>query len=265
MYSLLLGAIAGDICGSSYEHTVGRTKNYDSVQLIRTDNDFTDDTVCTIGIAAALIENPCPTAEEFGKSLQKYCKMYPHRGYGGMFKKWIDNPVPYNSYGNGSAMRVSPCGLFARSEEECLRLAKRSAECSHNHPEGIKGAQAIALAVFYADGGLGKNIIREGILNKYYPDYSNKTLDDIRPDYHFDATCQGSVPIALLAFLESKDYEDCLKLAISMGGDSDTIAAMAGGIALPYYGAMIKKLENATYNILPEEILDVIEEFEDYI
>lgn len=264
MYSLLFGAIAGDICGSSYEHTVGRTKNYDSVQLIRTDNDFTDDTVCTIGIAAALIENPCPTVEEFGESLQKYCKMFPNRGYGGMFKKWIDNPVPYYSFGNGSAMRVSPCGLFAKTEEECLRLATRSAVCSHDHPEGIKGARAIALAVFLAKYGYAKNIIKEKTLDNYYPDYSDKTLDDIRPDYHFDSTCQGSVPIALLAFLESEDYEDCLKLAISMGGDSDTLAAMAGSIALPYYGAMLRKLEDVIYSLLPEEITDVIEEFEDH-
>lgn len=221
---VLFGAIAGDVCGSSYEAKFGRTKLYEAVRLVRTGNGFTDDTVCTIGVANAILKYKNPTPEQFGECIQEMCKKHPNRGYGGMFRKWIDNPVPYGSYGNGSAMRVSPVGFYAHNVEECLELAKNSALCSHNDPEGVKGAQAIALAIYVMKQKLRTRSSVRDILNKYYPEYASKTLDEIRPGYHFDSTCQGSVPIALLAFLESENYEDCLKLAISMGGDSDTIA-----------------------------------------
>ena len=174
---VLFGAIAGDICGSSYEAKFGRTKLYEVVRLVRTGNDFTDDTVCTIGVANAILKYKNPTPEQFGECIQEMCKKHPNRGYGGMFRKWIDNPVPYGSYGNGSAMRVSPVGFYAHSVEECLELAKNSALCSHNDPEGVKGAQAIALAIYRAkQDSTTKNSIWH-VLDSYYPEYTEKTLD----------------------------------------------------------------------------------------
>lgn len=260
---VLFGAIAGDVCGSSYEAKFGRTKLYEAVRLVRTGNGFTDDTVCTIGVANAILKYKNPTPEQFGECIQEMCKKHPNRGYGGMFRKWIDNPVPYGSYGNGSAMRVSPVGFYAHNVEECLELAKNSALCSHNDPEGVKGAQAIALAIYRAKhDSITKNQIWY-VLDNYYPEYTEKTLDEIRPGYHFDSTCQGSVPIALLAFLESEDYEDCLKLAISMGGDSDTIAAMAGSIAYAYYERMPQTIFDQVWDVLPEEMIDIVETFDD--
>lgn len=260
---VLFGAIAGDVCGSSYEAKFRRTKLYEAVRLVRTGNDFTDDTVCTIGVANAILKYKNPTPEQFGECIQEMCKKHPNRGYGGMFRKWIDNPVPYGSYGNGSAMRVSPVGFYAHNTKECLELAKNSALCSHNDPEGVKGAQAIALAIYRAKhDSITKNQIWH-VLDNYYPEYTEKTLDEIRPGYHFDSTCQGSVPIALLAFLESEDYEDCLKLAISMGGDSDTIAAMAGSIAYAYYEKMPQTIFDQVWDVLPEEMIDIIETFDD--
>lgn len=260
---VLFGAIAGDVCGSSYEAKFGRTKLYEAVRLVRTGNDFTDDTVCTIGVANAILKYKNPTPEQFGECIQEMCKKHPNRGYGGMFRKWIDNPIPYGSYGNGSAMRVSPVGFYAHSIEECLELTKNSALCSHNDPEGVKGAQAIALAIYRAkQDSTTRNPIWH-VLDNYYPEYTEKTLDEIRPGYHFDSTCQGSVPIALLAFLESEDYEDCLKLAISMGGDSDTIAAMAGSIAYAYYEKMPQTIFDQVWDVLPEEMIDIIETFDD--
>ena len=263
MNYVLFGAIAGDVCGSSYEAKFRRTKLYEAVHLVRTGNDFTDDTVCTIGVANAILKYKNPTPEQFGECIQEMCKKHPNRGYGGMFHKWIDNPVPYGSYGNGSAMRVSPVGFYAHNTKECLELAKNSALCSHNDPEGVKGAQAIALAIYRAKhDSITKNQIWN-VLDNYYPEYTEKTLDEIRPGYHFDSTCQGSVPIALLAFLESEDYEDCLKLAISMGGDSDTIAAMAGSIAYAYYKKMPQTIFDQVWDVLPEEMIDITETFDD--
>lgn len=260
---VLFGAIAGDVCGSSYEAKFRRTKLYEAVRLVRTGNDFTDDTVCTIGVANAILKYKNPTPEQFGECIQEMCKKHPNRGYGGMFRKWIDNPVPYGSYGNGSAMRVSPVGFYAHNAKECLELAKNSALCSHNDPEGVKGAQAIALAIYRAKhDSITKNQIWY-VLDNYYPEYTEKTLDEIRPEYHFDSTCQGSVPIALLAFLESKDYEDCLKLAISMGGDSDTIAAMAGSIAYAYYEKMPQTIFDQVWDVLDNEMIDIVENFDE--
>lgn len=235
MKDCLLGAAGGDICGSFYENKFCRIKTDDlsKITLIKTGDSFTDDTVCTMGVADALVKYDTPTVRQFSECIQKWCQDYPNRGYGGMFKDWILNPEPYGSYGNGSAMRVSPIGFWAKDEDECIELATRSAMCSHNHPEGIKGAVAIALSIFRAKDGNKEGV--NNVLAEYYPSYTGKSLSDIRPEYKFDATCQGSVPIAILAFLEGDSYENCLKLAISMGGDSDTLAAMAGGIAYAYY------------------------------
>lgn len=258
----LFGAIGGDISGVYYEGAHCRTKEYDEVRLIRAESTFSDDTVCTIAIADALLHYENPTPKQFAQYLQKWCKKYPDRGYGKMFREWIKNPVPYGSYGNGSAMRVSPIGLYAHTMEGCLRLAKASAECSHNDFEGVKGAQAIAVAVYCAREQYSKQYIKDTVLI-CYPEYMEKTLDEIRPDYRFDSTCQGSVPIAIMAFLESEDYEDCLKLAISMGGDSDTIAAMAGSIAYPYYKKMSSPMFDKIWDVLPDDMIDVVEAFDD--
>lgn len=265
MKNCLYGAISGDICGSRYEFGKLRTKEYDKVRLINSHNFFTDDTVCTIGVADAILKYGTPTVEQFRDCIQEWCKKYPARGYGGKFRNWIDNPVPYGSWGNGSAMRVSACGLVAKTKEEAVELAKASAMCSHNDPAGILGAEVVALAIFYA-----KNIkdkleaydLIDNLLKIHYPQYYNETLDDIRPDYHFDSSCAGSVPIALLAFLESDTYEDCIKLAISMGGDADTLAAIAGSIAHAYYGDMQKLVSDQTTEILPADMRRVVKDFD---
>lgn len=254
----LYGAIIGDICGSSYEGRTERCKVYDDIRLVRTNNRFTDDTVCTIGVAEAILLYGNPTPEQFGKCIQKWCQLYPRAGYGAMFREWIDDPVPYGSYGNGSAMRVSPVGLIARSETECLEMAKNSALCSHDNPEGIKGAQAIALAIYY------ERTLRDvyDVLERFYPEYADKTLDEIRPTYKFDSTCQGSVPIALLCYIEGQSYEEMIKLAISMGGDSDTIAAMVGGIAMGCNYDIPEVLIDQAEDLLPNNIKTIINQFQ---
>lgn len=264
MKNCLYGAISGDICGSRYEFGKLRTKEYDKVSLVNKYNFFTDDTVCTVGVADAILKYRTPTVEQFRDSIQEWCKKYPDRGYGGKFRNWIDNPVPYGSWGNGSAMRVSACGLIAKTEEEATELARRSAMCSHNDPAGILGAEATALAIYYArnkDKDKAFELI-DNLLEIHYPQYYDCSLDDLRPDYHFDSSCEGSVPIALLAFLESIRYEDCLKLAISMGGDADTLAAIAGSIAYPFYNKMQSIVFDQTSEILPADMMKVVKEFD---
>ncbi len=261
MINYLFGAVAGDVSGSAYESKFTRTKDYSKVRLIKKGDSFTDDAVCTFGVADALLRYTNPTVEQFGNCIQEWCQKYPNRGYGGMFKNWIKNPVPYGSYGNGSAMRVSPIGFFSKTEKECRDLAKASAECSHNHKEGIKGAQAIALSIFYAKDSSTKNFVNK-ILSEFYPEYIGKTLDDIRPSYRFDSTCKGSVSVAILAFLESENYENCIKLAISLGGDSDTLAAMAGGIAYSYYKKMQNLIIDHVVEALPREMLSLSRNFD---
>ena len=180
-----------------------------------------------------------------------------------MFYEWLfysKDKEPYNSFGNGAGMRVSPCGYFARSLNEALELAKQSAEVTHNHPEGIKGAQAIATAIFLARQQKSKDDIREYIERTF--DYNlHRTCDEIRPTYQFDETCQGSCPEAIIAFLDSHDYESAIRLAISLGGDSDTIACMTGGIAAAYYGIPMWLVKYVTAEFLPQNMLDVIERF----
>ena len=245
MNNYLFGAIAGDACGAHYEFGPARTKDYNKVELVKDENRFTDDTVCTIGVAEALIKHKSPTVEQFRDSILKWCKKYPNRGYGGKFRGWIHDPVPYGSWGNGSAMRVSACGLVAKSIGEAAELAETSALCSHNHPAAILGAIVIAKAVFYAKNVQNKDKafgLIDDLLNENYPEYKDMDLKDIRPKYRFDSSCNGSVPVALLCFLESTSYEDCIKRAISMGGDADTLAAIAGSVAYPFYGEMQKSL-----------------------
>ena len=231
----MYGAIIGDMAGSKYEFNNIKTKNF---AFLGRGCEFTDDTVMTVAVARALMHSyneEVPFKPALVKEMQALGRRFPDAGYGGRFFRWLKSPYPkpYGSYGNGSAMRVSPCGLIAVTLEEALALAKASAEVTHNHPEAIKGAQAVAAAIYMAKSWRSKQEIQAYIRENFYP--LDNTLDQIRPGYSFDVSCQGSVPQAIEAFLESESYEDAIRNAISIGGDSDTIAAMAGGIAWSYY------------------------------
>lgn len=264
MKNCLYGAAGGDICGSRYEFGKLRTKEYDKVKLVDRNNFFTDDTVCTMGVADAILKHRNPTVEQFRDSIQEWCQKYPNRGYGGKFRNWIENPVPYGNWGNGSAMRVSACGFVAKTKEKAAELAKASAMCSHNDPAGVLGAVVVAQAIFYAKNKPNEEAYEliDDLLRIHYPQYYDSSLDDIRPEYHFDSSCEGSVPVALLAFLESNSYEECIKLAISMGGDADTLAAIAGSIAYAYYGEMQKLVEDQITEVLPADMQRVVRDFD---
>jgi ADP-ribosylglycohydrolase len=226
----MLGAIAGDIIGSVYEAVPIKTPYF--YPLFDERARFTDDTVLTVAVADAIL-----LGSTYGSKLRAYFRFYPYAGYGGNFTRWAmsGRGSPYNSYGNGSAMRVSPVAYAWDTLEEVLVKAKESAEVTHNHPEGIKGAQATAAAVFLARHKTPKIDIMDYVEKTFGYDLG-RTLDAIRPDYRFDVTCQGTVPEALIAFLESDGYEDAVRKAISLGGDSDTLACITGAIAGAYYG-----------------------------
>ena len=236
----MYGAIIGDIVGSKYEFRPIKTKDF---PFVSRGCGFTDDTVMTIAVARALMKTRkwhlhCdyqPFKETLIAEMQDLGRRYPNAGYGGMFASWLESPdpAPYNSYGNGSAMRVSPCGLYAYGLYEALELAKASAEVTHNHPEGVRGAQAVAACIFLAKAGKTKKEIRGFVEDNFYKPLPS--VDDIRPGYTFDVTCQGSVPEAIACFLESTSYEDAVRNAVSLGGDADTQAAIAGSIAWMYY------------------------------
>ena len=250
----MLGAIAGDIIGSVYEHHRIKTTEF---PLFQPHSRFTDDTVLTIAIASAILERA-----DYAESLQAFGRRYPNAGYGSAFIDWIfqDNPQPYNSWGNGSAMRVCPVGYAFNSVEEVLLEAQRTAEVSHNDPEGIKGAQATALAVFLARKGESKEAIRLEISRRFGYDL-HRTIEAIRPTYRFEVSCQKSVPEAIIAFLDSQDYEDAIRLAISLGGDSDTLACIAGGIAQAFYRTISTDIINQVRERLPEEFIQVLDRF----
>ena len=253
----IIGAIIGDVVGSFYEFY--NCKSTD-IALFTSGTTFTDDTVMTIAVADWLL-----SGVPLQKTMPDWGTEYPNRGYGGMFYEWLfysKNKEPYNSFGNGAGMRVSPCGYFAGSLNEALELAKQSAEVTHNHPEGIKGAQAIATAIFLARQQKSKDDIREYIERTF--DYNlHRTCDEIRPTYQFDETCQGSCPEAIIAFLDSHDYESAIRLAISLGGDSDTIACMTGGIAAAYYGIPTWIVKYVVSEYLPQNMRDIIENFDE--
>jgi len=251
----MLGAIAGDIIGSPYEWD--RIKRMD-FPLFNDESNFTDDTVLTVAIAHAIL-----TGEDYGTALQSFARRYPNRGYGGRFRSWIYQATiqPYNSWGNGSAMRVSPVGFAFDSAEEVLRQAARSAEVSHNHPEGIKGAQATALAIFLARSGSSKEDIRSTVAQQFKYDL-DRTSDAIRPDYYFNESCQHTVPEAIIAFLDSHDYEDAIRRTVSLGGDSDTLGAITGGIAEAYYRTIPEEIVAKVIAKLPGEFVDIINQFE---
>lgn len=239
----MIGALLGDLVGSRFEASPVKTKDF---TLITSINTITDDSVLTIAVADSLMNNI-----PFGTNLKKYYQLYSRAGFGARFHIWAcsDQRVPYYSFGNGSAMRVSPVGWYFDNLEEVLERAKESAEVTHNHPEGIKGAQAVAAAVFLARQGFEKKDIQAEIQNRF--EYNlERSLEEIRPGYSFDVTCQGSVPESLIAFLESRDIEDAVRNAVSLGGDSDTQACIAGAIAEAYYGKPSEELEKRVFNSL---------------
>lgn len=254
----LLGAICGDVIGSFYEFA--NTKQYD-FELFPTPSYFTDDTVMTIAIADWLL-----SGKEIENCLKFWGRKYPKAGYGGKFSKWLisKEPKPYNSFGNGSAMRVSAIGWACSSLNQVLNKAKESAEITHNHPEGIKGAQATASAIFLAREGTNKNEITRYIVETF--DYNlNRKIENIRSDYEFDVSCQGSVPEAIISFLESTDYESAVRNAVSLGGDADTQGAIAGSIAAAYYKHIPPFIINETLSRLPEDIKKIINHFADNV
>jgi ADP-ribosylglycohydrolase len=250
----MIGAIAGDIIGSVFEHHTIKSTQF---PLFSRYSGFTDDTVLTVAIADSILKKV-----DYATSLKAFAQKYPDAGYGSSFYRWIfsSDSRPYNSWGNGSAMRVSPVGFAFDSMEDVLSEAKKSAEVTHNHPEGIKGAQATALAVFTARSGKSKATIKQEISDRFGYNL-DRALDDIRPHYRFDISCQGSVPEAIIAFLEGKDFEDAIRKAISLGGDSDTQACIAGGIAQAYYQNIPREIVSDVRKRLPEEFLLIIDEF----
>jgi len=251
----MIGAIAGDIIGSAYEF--GYTKDYDFI-LFSDRSTYTDDTVLTVAVADCLLHN-----RKYDVNLWGYANEYRGRGYGGRFMSWIHSPdpKPYNSFGNGSAMRVSPVGWFCNDIDSVLKEAKKSAEITHNHPEGIKGAQATAASVFHAREGKTKEEIKNYISETFQYDL-NRSLDEIRLRYKFDVTCQGSVPESIIAFLESNDYEDAVRKSISLGGDADTMACITGGIAEAFYKEISGYIIDESRKRLDERLLKVVDEFE---
>jgi len=250
----VIGAIAGDIIGSVYEGNEIKSTDFD---LFSPESTFTDDTVLTVAVADCILHD-----KEYAATFKEYGRRYPYAGYGGMFQMWLlsNRSQPYNSFGNGSAMRVSPVGFAFKSLEETLEEAERSAAVTHNHPEGIKGAQAVAAAIFLAREEESKDKVKEYIQRNFGYNLW-QTLDEIRPYYSFDETCQGSVPQSIIAFLESESYEDAVRKAISIGGDSDTIACITGGIAQAYYKKIPEYIIKEVRNILDSELLKAVDLF----
>ncbi|HFI0772389.1 ADP-ribosylglycohydrolase family protein [Streptococcus suis] len=257
----MFGAIVGDVIGSRFEGRDIKSKDFD---LFHPNCRFTDDSVMTAAVAASFLglNEPFDDLEvALVLNMKDFGKLYPRAGYGPQFKKWIESKdsEPYNSFGNGSAMRVSACGHVGKSLEETLTLAERVASVTHNHPEGIKGAQAVAGAIFLARTGKNKEEIRQFVTDNFYN--LDFTLDAIRPSYQFDSSCQGSVPQAIVAFLEADDFEDAIRNAVSLGGDSDTLAAIAGSIAEPFFG-IPEEIVYRTTDYLPSLIMEVSYYFE---
>ena len=262
----MYGAILGDIIGSPYEFDMGdKTKDF---PLFSKNSTYTDDTVMTLAVAEAFLamlpgEDVDVTRQRLIEKMQHWGKRYPHAGYGARFVWWLsaEHPEPYGSFGNGSAMRVSSAAWLFDNLETVRRMARLSAEVTHNHPEGIKGAEAVATAIFLARTGSSKAEIRAHIERKFHYCLS-RTCDEIRPGYHHVETCQQTVPEAIIAFLESTDFEDALRNAVSLGGDSDTLACITGGIAEAFYG-MPEELKRETLSRLPGDLLDIYELFLD--
>lgn len=253
----MLGAIAGDVIGSVYEGTRRNVKTPYFQPLFHPACRPTDDSILTIAVADSLLHD-----SDLVDTLKKYFSLYPYVGYGGSFLRWAGSISrgPYHSYGNGSAMRVSPVAWAYPTLEEVLRHAERTAVVTHNHPEGIKGARATAAAIFLARTGEGKDAIRDFVVQTFHYDLG-RTLDAIRPVYTFEVSCQKSVPEAIIAFLESTGYEDAVRKAISLGGDSDTIACITGSIAEAFYGGVPEAIWTRVWELLDERLCGVVHDF----
>jgi ADP-ribosylglycohydrolase len=251
---ILLGAIAGDIIGSPYEHAA-----YKSVEfpLFSSRSEFTDDSVLTIAVADAILNQ-----RSYQSAILDWARRYPHAGYGGYFYSWMNaaHPQPYNSFGNGSAMRASAIGWAFNTPEEVLQQAEASAAPTHNHPEGIKGAQATALAVYLARQGWSKQALRTELSQRFGYDLE-RTIAGIRPVYHYNETCQQTVPEALIAFFDGQDFEEAIRLSVSLGGDADTLAAITGAVAEAYFGGVPEPIVREVKNRLPFDFWQIIEEF----
>jgi len=259
----MLGAAIGDTVGSVYEFN-----NIKSTQFpfFSPGCNFTDDTIMTFAVADWLLRDPGHTHTELEKSFVDFAERFPcpMGGYGGGFSNWLfsmDTRQPYNSWGNGSAMRVSAVGWACDTLEETLRVAELSASITHNHPEGIKGAQATAAAIFMARNGKSKAEIKEYVEQTFGYDLI-RTCDQIRPTYKFEPGCQGTVPEAIIAFLESTDFESAIRLAVSLGGDSDTLACITGGIAEAFYGSIPQEIAQQMWIKLPETFQHILEKMQ---
>jgi ADP-ribosylglycohydrolase len=254
----MLGAIAGDIFGAAYEARPIKREDFDLFEAPRF---FTDDTVLTVATADAIL-----TDGDYGAAYLRWGRRYPDRPYGGTFIGWLAGQIqgPYNSFGNGSAMRVSPVGWAFDTLDETLAEAARSASVTHSHPEGIKGAQAVATAIYIARAGSAKEEIRSQISQRFGYDL-NRTVATIRPNYRFDVTCQGSVPEALIAFFDAGDFEHSIRLAISLGGDADTQAAITGSVAEAFWDGVPVHLEEEVRAVLDEPLLEVLDRFRSQI
>ena len=250
------GAIIGDIVGSRFEFNNIKSKDFD---LFATESCYTDDTVTTVATMDWLMSGE----PDYAPILRKWCAMYPSPmgAYGAGFVRWLRKKdyAPYGSYGNGSAMRVAPVGFFGKNEEEVINKAQDSAEITHNHPQGIKGAVSVALAIHLLRDGKSKAAVKKRIAEDYGYDLS-RTCDEIRPGYYFNETCQGTVPEAFIAFFDSTSFEDAIRNAISLGGDSDTLTCITGGLAEAHYGVPETLWEQAV-TVLPQEMLEVINRF----
>lgn len=262
----MYGAILGDIIGSPYEFDRGnKSKDF---PLFSPDSTYTDDSVVTLAVADAFLSLPPEATDEdirrqLIQSMQTYGRKFPYAGYGGMFRRWLkdSNPQPYGSYGNGSAMRVSSVGWLFDDLQTVRHMARLSAEVTHNHPEGIKGAEATASAIYLARTGSTKAEIKAYIEANFYYDLS-RTCDEIRPTYHHVESCQETVPEAITAFLEGVSFEDVIRTAVSLGGDCDTLTCIAGSIAEGYYGVP-EELKQQCRERLPEDLRKILRRFEE--
>jgi ADP-ribosylglycohydrolase len=250
----MLGAVAGDIIGSVYEYDGIKTKSF---VLFSPDCFFTDDSILTIALADSILKGT-----NYIDNLKRFYRLYPDGGYGGGFHRWArsESTAPYYSYGNGAAMRISPVGFAYNDPDTVLQKAAEFTEVTHNHPEGIKGAQATAITIFLARTGKSREGIKDYIETKFQYDLS-RHIDEIRPSYRFEISCQGTVPQAIRAFIDSTDFEDAVRNAVSLGGDSDTLACITGGIAQAYYGAVSEAIETKVYEILDERLGSITREF----
>jgi ADP-ribosylglycohydrolase len=250
----MLGAVVGDIIGSVHEYKGTKSMDFD---LFVPDSRFTDDSVLAIAVADCLLHG-----RKYVDAFHEYFFAYPNAGYGLRFFHWASagRRDPYNSYGNGSAMRVPAVGHAFDSLDGVLAEAARSAEVTHNHPEGVRGAQATAAAVFMARQGKSKAYIKDSVEQMFGYDLS-PTLDELRPGYEFDESCQGTVPAALIAFLESHDYQDAVRKAISLGGDADTLACITGAVAEAHYGGVPTEIAGSAMAVLDDRLRNTVLEF----